>query len=366
LTKRITPVILSGGAGTRLWPLSTADRPKQLHALAGSATMLQMTAQRVAEPSRFTAPIVVAGTRHLGDIAAQLEQVGAQPLLTVLEPCGRNTAAAIALAALESAPEALLLVMPSDHVIGRPDAFHAAVAAAAPLAEQGHLVTFGIAPTRPETGYGYIERGAELGGGGWAVRRFVEKPDAQRAAEYLASGRFDWNGGIFLFRARDLVAGLELHAPDILHAVRASLAAARREQNCVYPDPDLFAAVRSQSIDYALLEPHDRVAVVPVDMDWSDLGSWDALYELAAKDAADNALAGPVAAAADTRGCLLHSSGPKVVTLGVEDLIVVATAEAVLVLPRSQSQRVREAVDALRKANPPPAGPDSGARPPPS
>jgi mannose-1-phosphate guanylyltransferase/mannose-1-phosphate guanylyltransferase/mannose-6-phosphate isomerase len=177
-------------------------------------------------------------------------------------------------------------------------------------------------------------------------------PDAQRAADYLAGGNHDWNGGIFLLRAGDLVAGLELHAPDILAGVRASLGNARREHGCVYPDPALFAAIRSQSIDYALVEPHERVAVVPVDMAWSDLGSWDALYELADKDVAANALAGPVTAR-DTSSCLLHSSGPRIVTVGVEDLIVVATADAVLVLPRGQSQRVREAVDALRESSPP-------------
>lgn len=354
MSATIVPVILSGGAGTRLWPLSTAERPKQLHALAAAATMLQMTAQRVADPSRFTAPIVVAGARHREEIAAQLQAIGVEPRLLILEPCGRNTAAAIALAALQSPPEALLLVMPSDHFIGRPEAFLAAVAAATPHAEQGHLVTFGITPTRPETGYGYIQRGAGLGGGAFAVHRFVEKPDAQRAADYIISGDYDWNGGIFLLRAGDLIAGLDLHAPDILAGVRAALAGTGPEGGCVSPDPALFAAVRSQSIDYALFEPHERVAVVPVDMDWSDLGSWDALYELAGKDPAANARAGRVTAT-DTRSCLLHSSGPRILTVGVEDLIVVATDDAVLVLPRGQSQRVREAVDALRKESLPPA-----------
>jgi mannose-1-phosphate guanylyltransferase/mannose-1-phosphate guanylyltransferase/mannose-6-phosphate isomerase len=353
----ITPVILSGGAGTRLWPLSLPERPKQLHALSGTSTMLQMTAARVRDSALFTAPVVIASTRHAEPIAAQLAAISVEPLATILEPVGRNTAAAVALAALEGDPDALLLIMPSDHVIGRPDRFLAAVAAGAVQAEQGYLVTFGITPTRAETGYGYILRGAPLGAGAWAVDRFVEKPDRERAEQYLAGGQHDWNGGIFLFRARDMLAGLEVHAPDILAAVRAALAKGRRDLGAVQPDAASFAAVRSQSIDHALLERHERVAVVPVDMDWSDVGSWDALHDIAAKDADGNSRSGEVLAQ-DSRNCLFHSTGPRIVAAGLEDLIVVATADAVLILPRGQSQRVKELVD---RVAPPPARPLSAS-----
>lgn len=351
-SNKITPVILSGGAGTRLWPLSRAARPKQFHALAGSATMLQLTARRVTGEDLFTRPIVVASERHAVEIEAQLAAEGVEPLSIMLEPAGRNTAAAIALAALEADGAALLLVMPSDHVIGRPDRLLAAVEEAAPFAERGHLVTFGIAPDRPETGYGYIKSGAALAGGVHAVERFVEKPDARTAARFLQEGGYHWNGGIFLFRADAVLAGLQAHAPDILAAVRASFEAARRDASRVRPDPGLFAAIRSQSIDHALMEVHERVAIVPVDMDWSDVGTWDSLHEIAEKDAGGNALSGDVIALT-TRDCLLHSDGRLLVTLGVHDLIVVATKDAVMILPRGQGQHVKDLVDLLKAADHP-------------
>ncbi len=343
---QIIPVILSGGSGTRLWPLSRPERPKQLHALTGDTTMLQMTAARVTDAQLFAPPVVVASARHVEEIEAQLEAVGARPQLSILEPVGRNTAAAIALAAQEAPASALLLVMPSDHVIGRPDRFLAAIQAAVPLARQRHLITFGIAPERPETGYGYIKRGGPLAEGVYAVDRFVEKPDAATAARYIAEGDYDWNGGIFLFEAATLLAGLEAHAPDILAQVRRSVEAANRQPARVTPDPNLFAAVRSQSIDHALMEVHDRVAVAPVQMDWSDVGSWDALHEVGEKDATGNRVSGD-ALLLDTRDCLVHSEGPLLVTIGVQDLIVVASGDAVLIMPRGDSQRVKEAVERL-------------------
>jgi len=343
---QIIPVILSGGSGTRLWPLSRPERPKQLHALTGASTMLQMTAARVTDPDLFAPPIVVASGRHVGEIEEQLGEIGSRPQLSILEPVGRNTAAAIALAALEAPASALLLVMPSDHVIGLPERFLAAVRAAVPAAREGHLLTFGIAPERPETGYGYIKRGAALAEGVFAVERFVEKPDAATARRYLAEGGYAWNGGIFLFEAATLLAGLEAHAPDILAQVRLSLDAARREPARVTPNPELFGAVRSKSIDHALMEVHDRVAVVPVQMDWSDVGSWDALHEIGAKDEDGNRVFGDTLVI-DTKSCLVHSEGPLVVTVGVHDLIVVATGDAVLIMPRGDSQRVKEAVERL-------------------
>jgi mannose-1-phosphate guanylyltransferase len=269
-----------------------------------------------------------------------------EPRTIIFEPAGRNTAAAIALAALEADTDELLLVMPSDHVIAYPDRFLTAVAAAVPHAQAGHLLTFGIEPAGPETGYGYIKRGALLGGGAFAVARFVEKPDRGTAEHYLAEGGYYWNGGIFLFRADGLLAALEAHAPDILADVRRSLAAARREGAAVYPEPQMFGGVRSQSIDHAVMEVAGNIAMVPVGMGWSDVGSWDTLYEVAAKDTGGNAVSGDVHAH-DSRNCLLHSEGPVIVAAGVENLIVVAAAGAVLILPRGQSQRVKELVERL-------------------
>ena len=335
---KIVPVILSGGAGTRLWPLSTPERPKQFHALDGTDTMLRLTAARVSDRSLFSPPIVVASSAHAGIVEAQLDDIGA----LILEPVGRNTAPAIALAALSAGPEDLLLIMPSDHVIADVGAFRAALDRAAVAAAQGWLMTFGIAPDRPETGFGYIKRGAPIGDGTFAVDRFVEKPDTASATAYLAEGGYDWNGGIFLFRAADLLAGLEKHAPDILAATREALVAGTKEGRRITPDPAAFAAVRAQSIDHALMEVAGRVGVVPVEMGWSDLGSWDALYALGGKDAGGNAVSGHVRLL-DTSGTLIHSTGPKVVTVGVNDLIVVATGDTVLILPRGDSQRVREA-----------------------
>lgn len=342
MTDPIVPVILSGGSGTRLWPVSSEAKPKQLHALTGDATMLQATAGRVLDATRFARPIVVSSERHADEVEAQLTAVGVEPSALILEPTGRNTAAAIALAALEAEPSALLLVMPSDHVIGRPDLFLSSVDRAAPFARQGYIVTFGITPHFPETGYGYIQRGDPLGDEVFLVARFVEKPARSTADEFLRAGTYCWNGGIFLFEAGRIIAALEAHAPDILVSVRQSLDNADRHGTRVHPWPDQFTRTRSQSIDHAVLEVDDRVAVARVQMDWSDVGSWDAIYDLLGKDDAGNQVAGQ-AIAIDTRRCLLRSGGPIIVTVGIEDLIVVATADGILIMPRGQSQRIKEA-----------------------
>lgn len=343
-TTLITPVILSGGSGTRLWPLSRSRKPKQLLALTGERTMLQMTAGRCADGACYTPPIIVTNALHADEIAAQMKDH--PPAAIILEPAGRNTAPAIALAAIE-APDAVLLVMPSDHVIEDGPAFHRAIEAAMPLVEEGWLVTFGITPDKPETGYGYIRRGEALAAGVHKVDAFVEKPDATRAAAYLEAGNYSWNGGIFLFRADAFLEELNRFEPEMVAAVRTSLANASREGPLIRPDAATFLASRSESIDYAVMEKAAKVAVVPVEMGWSDVGSWDALHALGSGDAGGNVLHGDIVAI-DTRDCLIRSEGPVVTTVGVHDLIVVATRDAVMILPRGSSQDVKKIVEALK------------------
>lgn len=344
-TTLITPVILSGGSGTRLWPLSRSHKPKQLLALTGEQTMLQMTAMRCGDPGRFAPSIIVTNALHATEIATQLDAGSTAAI--ILEPAGRNTAPAIALAALEASPEAALLVMPSDHVIEDVAAFCGAIEAALPLVRDGWLVTFGITPDKPETGYGYIRRGEVISGSVQKVDAFIEKPDAERAAAYLAEGNYSWNGGIFLFRADAYLAALERYEPDMLAAVRASLDSAAREGRMVIPAAEAFLSAKSESIDYAVMERAEKVAVVPVEMGWSDVGSWDALYTLGSADAHGNVTQGDVVAI-DTEGCLIRSEGPVVTAAGVRDLIVVATHDAVMILPRGSSQNVKKIVDRLK------------------
>lgn len=343
----ITPVILSGGSGTRLWPLSRSRKPKQLLALTGDRTMLQMTAARCPDPATFAPAIIVTNALHADEIAAQM--VDCPTAAIILEPAGRNTAPAIALAAMEAAPDATLLVMPSDHVIEDVAAFHAAIAAAMPLVREGWLVTFGIAPDKPETGYGYIRRGETIAPGVQKVEAFVEKPDAERAAHYLASGDYSWNGGIFLFRADAYLAALTRFEPAMVAAVRAALDDADRDGLMIRPERDAFLACPSESIDYAVMEKADRVAVAPVEMGWSDVGSWDALHALGTPDADGNVMHGDVVAI-DTRDCFIRSEGPVVTTVGVHDLIVVATRDAVMIVPRGSSQDVKRIVEQLKVA----------------
>jgi mannose-1-phosphate guanylyltransferase len=336
--KAIIPVILSGGGGTRLWPMSRPECPKQFLALTGDDTMFQMTLARTLDPRHFAAPIIVANAAHVETVDAQLRGISATLLL---EPCARNTAPAIALAALAAHdPASPLLVMPSDHVILDTPAFHAAIMAALPLVEQGWLATFGIAPTGPETGYGYIQAGAEIGDGVHKVERFVEKPDAVRAAEMIAGGDFAWNGGIFLFRADLYLGALATFAPDILAATQVAMDGARREGNRIYPDEAAFAASPSDSIDYAVMEKSPRVAVVPVAMGWSDVGSWDALFEIGGGE-------GVHTLTIDTVNSLIRSDGIRIHTVGVSDMIIVASGNDILIVPRGKSQDVKKIVEAL-------------------
>jgi mannose-1-phosphate guanylyltransferase len=341
--KPIIPVILSGGSGTRLWPLSRRARPKQMLDLAGGGNMLELTVARVADPALFAPPLLVAGKDQAEAVAAALPEAG----MLILEPEAKNTAPAIALAALTAESDDLLLVLPSDHLVGDTAGFHDAIRRARPLAEDGWIVTFGMKAERGETGYGYIERGPALGEGVHQAVRFVEKPDAATADRYAAGGRHDWNGGIFLLSAGTYLDALARHAPGIAKAAGAAMAGAKREGRRILPDAAAFAAAPPLSIDYAVMEKADRVAVVPVAIGWTDVGSWDALFDLLERDEAGNALTGDVLAL-DARNCLIRSEGPLVAAIGVEDLVVIATADAVLIVPRAQSQKVKDAVEALK------------------
>jgi mannose-1-phosphate guanylyltransferase len=337
----IIPVILSGGGGTRLWPMSTPAKPKQFLALTSEQTMFQLTIERAGDPMMFGAPIIVANAAHAALVEEQLKDIGISDAILLLEPCARNTAPAIALAALAAPdPKAVLLVMPSDHVIVDVDAFHRATKAALPLVEQGWMVTYGITPTGPETGYGYIRMGEELKDGVQRVERFVEKPDRVTAEAMLTKGNHSWNGGIFLFRADIYLGALAVHAPDMLASAQKAMAEASQDGARITPDAQAFAACPAESIDYAVMEKAERVAVVPVSMGWSDVGSWDALYELNAKDADGNAITG-VARLDAASGNLIHADGVRVSVHGVDDLIVVANGKEIMIVPRGSSQKVR-------------------------
>jgi len=339
-THPIIPVILSGGSGTRLWPMSTPEHPKQFLPLTDRLTMFQLTAQRTGDTSHFGRPLVVANARHADLIETQLAEIGVTPGALILEPCARNTAPAIALAALE-AGNAPILAMPSDHVIADNAAFLHAIETALPLLDEDWLVTFGITPTGPETGYGYIQSGDVLAPGLQRVARFVEKPDRARAEAMIAAGDHYWNGGIFLFHADVFVDALARHAPEMLAAARASLAGATRSGARIEPDAAAFAGSPADSIDYAVMEKADRVAVVPVSMGWSDVGSWDALYELGEKDAALNSVRGDVRLL-ESRGNLVRSDGLRISVSGVDNLIIVASGNEVMILPRGSSQDARK------------------------
>jgi mannose-1-phosphate guanylyltransferase/mannose-1-phosphate guanylyltransferase/mannose-6-phosphate isomerase len=356
---RIHPVILSGGAGTRLWPMSREAYPKQLLALASEQSLLQDTVARVTG-ARFAAPLIVCNVEHRFAIAEQLRQSGTEPSAIVLEPMGRNTAPAVAVAALMLAaenPAALMLVLPSDHVIRDVTAFHAAVDTAAKAAAGGRLVMFGIAPTAPETGYGYVERGAALEGadGAFAVKGFVEKPDALRARQFVAGGKHAWNSGMFLFPASLYLAELERLDPDTLRLSRAALEGATDDLDFTRLAPEPFARIVGRSIDYAVMEHTDKAAVVPASLGWSDVGSWSSLWDIAERDANGNAMLGDVIAV-DAVDSYLRSEGRLLAAVGVRGLVVVATEDAVLVLPKERAQDVRLIADVLRQQGRPELG----------
>ena len=352
--QRIVPVLLSGGSGTRLWPVSRSLYPKQLLPMTSERTMFQETARRFDGAPEFAAPLVVCNDEHRFIIASQIQAVGIDPETIVLEPVGRNTAPAAAVAALllaDKAPDTLMLLAPSDHVIDDVPGFLAAVRKGARAATEGHLVTFGITPNRPETGYGYIKRAREISAapGVFAVEAFVEKPDRAKAESFLASGDYFWNSGMFLFSPRAYLAELANHAPELLAKVRTALAQGRRDLDFLRLDREAFAAAQSISIDYAVMERTAKAAVVPADIGWSDVGSWSMLWERGEKDSAGNVTSGDVLVE-DGRGNFIRSEGRLVAALGVDDLVIVAMNDAVLITRRDRDQDVKRVVDRLAKA----------------
>lgn len=344
----IFPVIMAGGAGTRLWPVSRAAYPKQFQKMLGERSMFQETVRRVhggAGGHEFAAPAIIGGRDFAGLIETQLAEIGVTPAQIVLEPFGRNTAAVAAIAAaLPDDPEALVLLLPSDHFVAEAQAFRDAVGAAAETANKGFVTTFGIAAREPETGYGYIRRGEALAPACYRFDSFREKPDLETAKAYLADGGYSWNAGIFLFPAETMRAELDSHAPDIQAASLAALEQGRHEGALIYLDSAIFDTVREDSIDYAVMEKTARGAVYgPLECGWSDIGSWKAIAELAEAPTRGEVIA------IDTEGCYLRSDGDTLLAaVGVRDLIVVAHDGAVLVIPRDRAQDVKAIVSALK------------------
>ena len=349
----IQPVILSGGAGTRLWPMSRQEFPKQLLPLASAASMIRDTLSRVDHPDHFLDPMIITAEALRFSVAEEV-RLGGRPAQIILEPAARNTAPAVTAAALlaaESDPETILLVMPSDHVITDLPAFLRLVNIGAEAASADWLVTFAMTPTRPETGYGYIKAGDALTGhpNVRKVQAFVEKPDVVKAQSFLDQGDHFWNSGMFLFKASAFLAEIKRYAPDVLTAVSAAISARTTDLDFIRLDQASFTASPSISVDYAVMEHTDKAATIPGAIGWTDVGSWAELWALAAKDSHNNATQGDVILN-DSTGCYLRSEGPLIAVSGLENLVVVATDDAVLVTSRDRAQDVKILVDQLRQS----------------
>lgn len=345
---KIQPVIMSGGAGTRLWPLSRRDRPKQFLPLTGARSLFQETVLRVSPDADadYAAPVVIGAARHRNLIAEQLEEISVSPAAIILEPCPRNTAAVAAVAAAWTADahqDALVLLTPADHRVADAAGFRAAVAKGAKAAEKGRIVTLGIKPVGPHTGYGYIQQAEEVTPSVHAVAAFREKPDAATAEAYLADGGYFWNAGVFLYGAQTMLDEIKRCAPDIGAAALKALAEAARDGANISLGKAAFESCPVDSIDYAVMEKTPAAAVVgPVDIGWSDIGSWT---EIDRDSAADETLVDAV----DCNGCLLHSDGPYVAAIGINDLVIVATDDAVLVARKDRAQEVKAIVEKLKR-----------------
>lgn len=347
----IHPVILCGGSGNRLWPLSRQSFPKQFTQLVGSTTLFQASALRMSG-KRFAAPLVITNSDFRFIVTEQLLEVGIDPGPILIEPEGRNTGPAVLAAALhlhQLDPQAVMLVVPSDHVIADVEAFHAAVSKGIAAAENGQIVTFGIKPTHAETAYGYLELAVEPNSGQVSLKGFVEKPSAERAAEMVAAGRFLWNAGIFLFSAKDIIAAFEAHAANLLEPVRSALKSGYADLGFFRLGEDAWSDVEDISVDYAVMEKATNLAVVPFDGGWSDLGGWDAVWREGDRDENANVTSGPITLIDCSKSMLRSESDQlEVVGLGLTDMIVVATPDAVLVADRSRAQEVKQAVNLLK------------------
>lgn len=354
----IVPVILSGGSGTRLWPLSRALRPKQLLSMTSNFTMIQDTVSRLNGVNELAAPIVVCNEEHRFTIAEQMREINITPSSIILEPFGKNTAPAVAISALQAQKQApasqkgdpVLLVLPADHVISNTQAFHAAIAAGYKAAMDNQLVTFGIVPNSPETGYGYIKSGAELTDGVYKVDAFVEKPDAKTAQSYLDEGNYYWNSGMFMFKASKYLEELKQYNNEMLKYSTEALELAKTDMDFTRLDKEAFAQCPSDSIDYAVMEKTQHAAVIPVDIGWNDIGSWSALWDVGVSDASGNVTHGDVLLH-DSTNSYVHSDSRLVTVVGLNDHVVVETADAVLVAHRDRSQDVKEIVEKLKLAN---------------
>ena len=350
----LIPVILCGGTGTRLWPLSRASYPKQYWPLSGDgdATLLQQTQQRLEGLEGLAAPLLICNEDHRFIVAEQMRQLGIEPNAILLEPMGRNTAPAVTVAALQATADGddpLLLVLAADHLIRNAEQFRAAVAAGRPAAEAGRLVTFGIVPTAPETGYGYIEAAQDFSHGELRdvpIARFVEKPDQATAEQFLATGRFTWNSGMFLFRASAMLAELDRLNPEVVSCCRAALEQDTADLEFLRLEREAFAKCPNVAIDVAVMEKTELGSVIPLDAGWSDVGSWSALWETSDRDGDGNVLQGRVISQG-SRNCYLRSEHRLVVGLGVENLVVVETDDAVLIADRSQAQAIKTVVKQL-------------------
>lgn len=351
---------MSGGAGTRLWPASRSERPKQFLQLVDDRSMVQATLDRLSGLD-VAPPLVVASAAHHALVAAELRYAGHDPTRVILEPFGRNTAPAAAVAALHltaDGDDPLMLLLPADHVIADVASFHAAVRNAAGLAATGALVTFGVVPTSPETGYGYIKAGQSVDGATSHIERFVEKPDSATAQSYLESGTYLWNSGMFMFRCSTYLAALGEYAPEMLASCVATMEAAEKG-NEVILDADAFSSTPADSIDYAVMEHTDRGVVVALDAGWSDVGSWAALWELSEHDDDGNVLIGDIVVS-DTRNSYIRSEHRLVTVAGVEGVVVVSTPDALLVTTVEKCQNVKAIVDILKSQGRPEATGSTG------